>query len=36
MNNAGSSTNAERDDAEATPAHWAPYADSERDDNYRK
>ncbi|XP_050550945.1 E3 SUMO-protein ligase PIAS2 isoform X9 [Spodoptera frugiperda] len=32
----GSSTNAERDDAEATPAHWAPYADSERDDNYRK
>lgn len=32
----GSSTNSERDDAEATPAHWAPYADSERDDNYRK
>ncbi|KAF9794848.1 hypothetical protein SFRURICE_015127 [Spodoptera frugiperda] len=32
----GSSTTVERDDAEATPAHWAPYADSERDDNYRK
>ncbi|XP_047030926.1 E3 SUMO-protein ligase PIAS3 isoform X4 [Helicoverpa zea] len=32
----GSSTNAERDDGEATPTHWAPYADSERDDNFRK
>ncbi|CAH0590121.1 unnamed protein product [Chrysodeixis includens] len=31
----GSSTTAEREDAEAAPAHWAPYADSERDENYR-
>ncbi|KAJ8718028.1 hypothetical protein PYW07_005958 [Mythimna separata] len=32
----GSSTGGEREDGEATPAHWAPYADSDREDNFRK
>lgn len=33
----GATNNIDRDETgEAAPAHWAPYADSERDDNYRK
>ncbi|XP_072943055.1 E3 SUMO-protein ligase PIAS3 isoform X2 [Epargyreus clarus] len=32
------SNNSERDESEAAPAHWAPYADAERDghDSYRR
>nr|XP_037873741.1 E3 SUMO-protein ligase PIAS3 isoform X4 [Bombyx mori] len=30
------SNNSEREDNDTTPTHWAPYADSDRDDAYRK
>ncbi|XP_075980960.1 E3 SUMO-protein ligase Su(var)2-10 isoform X3 [Anticarsia gemmatalis] len=37
MHNIGTSNNIERDEGgEPVNAHWAPYADTERDDNFRK